>query len=149
MPCPLPGNLLNPGIKPMSFMSPTVAGGFFTTSAAWEAPFSVQVSPKGRGPPPPAGPQRGHCVLSSLPSPWCPLSPMLHRPQAAQRDEAKTSQGPREYQPTPSFLPLHIQKGCFPSLSGFPKVTLVTPVEGGGTALGQEAGDLQSVSSVL
>ena len=36
----------------MSFMSPTVAGGFFTTSAAWEAPFSVQVSPKGRGPPP-------------------------------------------------------------------------------------------------
>ena len=26
------------GIQPESLMSPTLAGGFFTTSAAWEAP---------------------------------------------------------------------------------------------------------------
>ena len=30
-------DLPNPGIKPTSFMSPTLAGGFFTTSATWEA----------------------------------------------------------------------------------------------------------------
>ena len=33
--CPPPGDLPNPGIKPASPMSPT--GGFFTTSAIWEA----------------------------------------------------------------------------------------------------------------
>ena len=32
--CPSPGDLPNPGIEPMSFMSPKLAGGFFTTSAA-------------------------------------------------------------------------------------------------------------------
>ena len=31
--CPFPGDLPNPGIKPMSLMSPELAGGFFTTSA--------------------------------------------------------------------------------------------------------------------
>ena len=35
-PCPLE-DLLNLGIEPMSFMSPSLAGGFFTTSAAWES----------------------------------------------------------------------------------------------------------------
>ena len=34
-PCPPPGNLPYPGIKPKSLMSP--AGSFFTTSATWEA----------------------------------------------------------------------------------------------------------------
>ena len=34
---PPPGHLPNPGIKPMSFSSPALAGGFFTTSATWEA----------------------------------------------------------------------------------------------------------------
>ena len=29
-PCPLPGDLPDPGIKPMSPVSPTLAGGFFT-----------------------------------------------------------------------------------------------------------------------
>ena len=36
LPCPLPGDLPDPGIKPMSFMSPELASGFFTTSANWE-----------------------------------------------------------------------------------------------------------------
>ena len=31
------GDLPNPGMEPSSLMSPTLAGGFFTTSAAWEA----------------------------------------------------------------------------------------------------------------
>ena len=35
--CPLPGDLPNPGIKPESLPSPALAGGFFTTSATWEA----------------------------------------------------------------------------------------------------------------
>ena len=36
-PCPLLGGLLDSGIKPMSLRSPALAGGFFTTSAIWEA----------------------------------------------------------------------------------------------------------------
>ena len=38
LPCSSPGDLLNPGIKLASFMSPALAGGFFVTSATWEAP---------------------------------------------------------------------------------------------------------------
>ena len=34
--CPLPGDLPNSGIKPMSLRSPALADGFFTTSATWE-----------------------------------------------------------------------------------------------------------------
>ena len=34
-PCPLPGDLPNLGIEPMSSMSPALAGGVFTTSATW------------------------------------------------------------------------------------------------------------------
>ena len=37
MPCPSPEDLSDPGIEPGSLMSPTLAGGFFTTSATWEA----------------------------------------------------------------------------------------------------------------
>ena len=38
LPWPLPGNLPNPLIEPTSFMSPMLAGGFFTTSATWGVP---------------------------------------------------------------------------------------------------------------
>ena len=37
LPCPPPGYLPNPGIKPACLMSPALAGRFFTTSSAWEA----------------------------------------------------------------------------------------------------------------
>ena len=37
LPCLPPGDLPDPEIKPMSLMSPALAGGFFTTSATWEA----------------------------------------------------------------------------------------------------------------
>ena len=37
LPCPLPGDLPNPGIKPTSFMSPALADSFFTTNVFWEA----------------------------------------------------------------------------------------------------------------
>ena len=36
-PVPPPRDLPNPGIKPASLVSPALAGGFFTTSATWEA----------------------------------------------------------------------------------------------------------------
>ena len=39
LPCPPPGNLPNPGIKPASLTSPVLAGIFFNTSATWEALF--------------------------------------------------------------------------------------------------------------
>ena len=37
LPCPAPRDLLDPGVKPGSPMSPTLAGGLFTTSTTWEA----------------------------------------------------------------------------------------------------------------
>ena len=37
LPFPPPGDLPNPGIKPVSPTSPAVAGEFFTTSSTWEA----------------------------------------------------------------------------------------------------------------
>ena len=33
LPCPAPGDLPDPGIKPLSLMCPALAGGFFTTGA--------------------------------------------------------------------------------------------------------------------
>jgi len=37
LPFPTPGDLRDPGIEPTSLASPALAGGFFTTSATWEA----------------------------------------------------------------------------------------------------------------
>ena len=36
--CPLRGDLLDPGIKPASLMSPALARGYFIPRATWEAP---------------------------------------------------------------------------------------------------------------
>ena len=41
LPCPSPGDLPDLGIKPMSLLSPALAGGFFTTSATQEAHMCV------------------------------------------------------------------------------------------------------------
>ena len=41
VPFPTPGNLPNPGVKPVSLASLALAGGFFTTSAAWAVPSST------------------------------------------------------------------------------------------------------------
>ena len=38
LPLPSPGDLHNPGVEPVSLMSPALAGGFFTAGATWEAP---------------------------------------------------------------------------------------------------------------
>ena len=37
LPCPAPGDLPDPEIKSASLTFPVLAGGFFTTSATWEA----------------------------------------------------------------------------------------------------------------
>ena len=36
LPCPPPGDLPNPGIKPTALTSPALAGRFFPTSATWK-----------------------------------------------------------------------------------------------------------------
>ena len=41
LPCPPPGDLPHPGIKPESLLSPALAGGFFTISANWDAPMNT------------------------------------------------------------------------------------------------------------
>ena len=41
LPCPPPGDLPNPGIEPVSLMSPALAGGFFTISTNWESQVFV------------------------------------------------------------------------------------------------------------
>ena len=47
LPCPPPGNLPDPGIEPVSLMSPELAGRFFTTSTTWEAQLSFYFLSKG------------------------------------------------------------------------------------------------------
>ena len=54
LPCPPPGHLPDPGIEPASLVSPALAGGFFTASAASEA---LNFLPK-RDPP-----QWGHWLI--------------------------------------------------------------------------------------
>ena len=46
LPCPPPGDLPNPGVKPASLTSPALAGGLFTTRSPWEAPPHTQVDDK-------------------------------------------------------------------------------------------------------
>ena len=41
LPCPPPGNLPDPGIKPVSLMSPALAGEFFTTRTAWLLQYKI------------------------------------------------------------------------------------------------------------
>ena len=45
LPCLPPGDLLNPGIELASLVSPALAGGYFTASAAWEAHTYIHVCP--------------------------------------------------------------------------------------------------------
>ena len=44
LPWPSPGDLSDPGIEPMSLMTPALAGKFFTASTTWEASFSSELS---------------------------------------------------------------------------------------------------------
>ena len=44
LPCPPPGDLPDPGIKPESLTSPALAGRFFTTSTTWEASLHLLIS---------------------------------------------------------------------------------------------------------
>ena len=45
LPCPPPGDLPDPGLKPAPLRSPALASGFFTTSTTWE----VHLSKTGNG----------------------------------------------------------------------------------------------------
>ena len=42
VPCPPPGDLSDPGMKPTSLISSALTGRFFTTSATWEAQWLGQ-----------------------------------------------------------------------------------------------------------
>ena len=44
LPCPPPGDLPDPGMEPVSLMSPALAGGFFTTSATSEIQRSLTIT---------------------------------------------------------------------------------------------------------
>ena len=50
LPCPPPGDLPNWGVKPMSLMSPELAGRFFTMRATSSAPNQLYTSIKKRSP---------------------------------------------------------------------------------------------------
>ena len=50
LPSPPPGDLPDPRIKPTSLLPPVMAGGFFTTSATWQAQrLTCQVPAEGPG----------------------------------------------------------------------------------------------------
>ena len=42
LPCPPPGDLPDPGIKPASIIPPTLAGRFFIARTTWEAPVQQE-----------------------------------------------------------------------------------------------------------
>ena len=42
LPAPSPGDLLDPGIKPTSLISPVLEGRFFTTAATWFTSYGLQ-----------------------------------------------------------------------------------------------------------
>ena len=44
LPCPPPGDPPDPGTEPASQESPALAGGFFTTSATWEAHATLAIN---------------------------------------------------------------------------------------------------------
>ena len=44
LPFPTPGDLPHPGIEPKSPKSSALVGGFFTTSATWEALFTLYLA---------------------------------------------------------------------------------------------------------
>ena len=46
LPFPPAGDLPDPGTEPASLTSPALAGGFFTTTATWEASPEVELFPK-------------------------------------------------------------------------------------------------------
>ena len=46
LPFPSPGDLLDPGIEPVSLMSPALAGGFFISSATWKVENMKQIRRK-------------------------------------------------------------------------------------------------------
>ena len=62
--CPPPGDLPDLGIEPVSLMSPELAGGIFTTSAAWAAQHKLLNSY-----------YYAYCHLSSKPASLPPLCP--------------------------------------------------------------------------
>ena len=41
LPCPPPGDLLDPGIKSVSLISPALRGRFFTIRATWEVLYMI------------------------------------------------------------------------------------------------------------
>ena len=43
LPCPLLGDLPDPGTEPASLLSPALEGGFFTTDATWAAHREVYI----------------------------------------------------------------------------------------------------------
>ena len=45
LPCPLPGDLPDPGIEPVSLMSPAWAGGFLLVGATWLVPHLLKPAP--------------------------------------------------------------------------------------------------------
>ena len=41
LPCPAPEDLPDPGMEPISLMSPALAGGFFPSSTSWEGNLPI------------------------------------------------------------------------------------------------------------
>ena len=80
LPFPLPGDLLNPGIKPVSLTSAFV-GGFFITSSTWEIPCNLYQHPFpeffSSGITETLCPLNNNLQFPPPPSPWQPPSYLL------------------------------------------------------------------------
>ena len=78
LPCPPPGDLPDPGIKPQSLVSPTLASGFFTMSATREA-LNTEISP----PNPLLSRLNTPASLNQFPYTWVPVFHQLPLPPFA------------------------------------------------------------------
>ena len=104
LPCLPPGDLPNPGMEPESLTSPALTGGFFTTSATWEAHYIDYLQSNNNG-----QERRGALTEGA----WHPLPPPAPAAVSSQAlDVTHKSPASRQAKGPPLYrVRMRIQKG--------------------------------------
>ena len=104
LPCPPPGDLPNPRMEPGSLTSPALTGGFFTTSATWEAHYIDYLQSNNNGQ------ERGGALTKGACHPLPPPAPAALSSQAL--DVTHKSPASRQAKGPPLYwVRMRIQKG--------------------------------------
>ena len=91
LPCPSPGDLPHPGIKPVSLVSPALASVFFTTSATWEAHMNFILQTRKLGSSPSAQLLRLHLPMQRVWVQSLVKELRSHKPCGEAREKKKNS----------------------------------------------------------